>query len=137
MSADADIAIEAEAAPEIVAGSTRLNSGTAQKLVLNTLSTLAMVQLGKVYGNLMVDVRSTNDKLRARAERIVIAATGCDPDAAADALAAADGSVKLAIGIVSSGADADAVRDALTASDGHLREALTALGSGPAASPAE
>ncbi|MGB3376253.1 MAG: N-acetylmuramic acid 6-phosphate etherase, partial [Microbacterium sp.] len=127
----------AEAAPEIVAGSTRLNSGTAQKLVLNMLSTLAMVQLGKVYGNLMVDVRSTNEKLRARAERIVIAATGCTPGEAARALAAADGSVKLAIGIVSSGADADAVRDALTASDGHLREALAALGSGPAADSAE
>lgn len=137
MSPDADIAIEAEAAPEIVAGSTRLNSGTAQKLVLNMLSTLAMVQLGKVYGNLMVDVRSTNEKLRARAERIVIAATGCDPAAAADALSAADGSVKLAIGIVASGADTAAVRDALAAADGHLREALAVLGSGPAGDPAE
>ncbi|MFC7789306.1 N-acetylmuramic acid 6-phosphate etherase [Microbacterium sp. MAHUQ-60] len=132
MSADADIAIEAEAAPEVVAGSTRLNSGTAQKLVLNMLSTLAMVQLGKVYGNLMVDVRSTNEKLRARAERIVIAATGCEPEAAADALVAADGSVKLAIGIVASGADTTAVREALAAADGHLRDALEALGSGPA-----
>lgn len=132
MSADADIAIEAEAAPEVVAGSTRLNSGTAQKLVLNMLSTLAMVQLGKVYGNLMVDVRSTNEKLRARAERIVIAATGCEPEAAADALVAADGSVKLAIGIVASGADTTAVRQALAAADGRLRDALEALGSGPA-----
>lgn len=137
MSTDADIAIEAEAAPEIVAGSTRLNSGTAQKLVLNTLSTLAMVQLGKVYGNLMVDVRSTNDKLRARAERIVIAATGCTPEQAAQALTSADGSVKLAIGIVASGSDAATVRDALAASDGHLREALAALGSGSAAGQAE
>src|SRR5690606_17562215 len=137
MSADADIAIEAEAAPEIVAGSTRLNSGTAQKLVLNMLSTLAMVQLGKVYGNLMVDVRSTNEKLRARAERIVISATGCTPDEAARALAVADGSVKLAVGIVSSGAEAAAVQQALAAADGHLREALAALASRSAADPAD
>ncbi|MDT0158633.1 N-acetylmuramic acid 6-phosphate etherase [Microbacterium sp. ARD32] len=137
MSADADIAIEAEAAPEIVAGSTRLNSGTAQKLVLNMLSTLAMVQLGKVYGNLMVDVRSTNEKLRARAERIVISATGCSPDEATRALAAADGSVKLAVGIVSSGADPAAVREALAAADGHLRVALAALASRSAADPAD
>ncbi|MFD5226861.1 N-acetylmuramic acid 6-phosphate etherase [Microbacterium sp. NPDC058342] len=132
MSAESDIAIEAVAAPEIVAGSTRLNSGTAQKMVLNMLSTLAMVQLGKVHGNLMVDVQSTNEKLRARAERIVIAATGCEPQAAAQALAAADGSVKLAIGIVSSGSDAAAVRAALAASGGRLRDALAALGAGAA-----
>ena len=127
MSADADIAIEAEAAPEIVAGSTRLNSGTAQKMVLNMLSTLAMVQLGKVHGNLMVDVQSTNEKLRARAERIVIAATGCTADEAARALTEADGSVKVAIGIVSSGERAEAVRTALDDSDGHLRRALEAM----------
>ncbi|BDZ37762.1 hypothetical protein GCM10025863_03760 [Microbacterium suwonense] len=128
LSADADIAIEAEAAPEIVAGSTRLNSGTAQKLVLNMLSTLAMVKLGKVYGNLMVDVQSTNEKLRARAERIVITATGCTAETAARALAAADGSVKLAIGIVMTGSDAEAMRRALQAAHGDLRTALAAAG---------
>lgn len=127
MSADVDIAIEAEAAPEIVAGSTRLNSGTAQKLVLNMLSTLAMVQLGKVHGNLMVDVLATNEKLRARAERIVIAATGCTSAEAAAALSGADGSVKLAIGVLSSGTGVEAVRTALAASRGHLREALALL----------
>lgn len=133
MSADADIAIEVEAAPEIVAGSTRLNSGTAQKLVLNMLSTLAMVQLGKVHGNLMVDVLATNEKLRARAERIVIAATGCSPADAAAAISDAGGSVKLAIGILSSGRDVGAVRGALAASGDRLRDALSLLHAGDVA----
>ena len=74
--AAADLAIETVVGPEIVAGSTRLKGGTAQKLVLNMISTIAMVRLGKVHGNLMVDVQATNAKLRARAERIVMQATG-------------------------------------------------------------
>ena len=127
MSAEADVAIEVVSGPELVAGSTRLNAGTAQKLVLNTLSTLAMVQLGKVYGNLMVDVQSTNEKLHARAERIVIHATGASPETAARALADAGGSVKVAVGIIAGQADADAVRTALDAADGRLRDALSAL----------
>lgn len=127
MSAEADVAIEVVSGPELVAGSTRLNAGTAQKLVLNTLSTLAMVQLGKVYGNLMVDVQSTNEKLHARAERIVIHATGASPETAARALADAGGSVKVAVGIIAGEADADAVRTALDAADGRLRDALSAL----------
>lgn len=127
MSAEADIAIEVVSGPELVAGSTRLNAGTAQKLVLNTLSTLAMVQLGKVYGNLMVDVQSTNEKLHARAERIVMQATGAAPDIAARALADADGSVKVAVGIIAGGADAAAVRAALADAGGRLRDALAVL----------
>jgi len=126
----AEVAIEAVVGPEVVAGSTRLKAGTAQKLVLNTLSTLAMVQSGKVYGNLMVDVQSTNEKLRARAERTVMHATGCPPEAAASALAAAGGSVKLAIAIVESGADADTARAALEDAGGHLRAALSAMRDG-------
>lgn len=130
ISALADVAIEVVVGPEVVAGSTRLKAGTAQKLVLNTLSTLAMVQSGKVYGNLMVDVQSTNEKLRARAERTVMHATGCAPAAAAAALADAGGSVKLAIAIVESGADADTARTALEGAGGHLRAALSALRDG-------
>lgn len=127
MSAEADVAIEVVSGAELVAGSTRLNAGTAQKLVLNALSTLTMVQLGKVYGNLMVDVQSTNEKLHARAERIVIHATGATPEAAAQALVEAEGSVKVAIGIIAGSADASAVRAALAAAEGRLREALETL----------
>ncbi len=130
ISADADVAIEVVSGAELVAGSTRLNAGTAQKLVLNALSTLAMVQLGKVYGNLMVDVQSTNEKLHARAERIVMHATGAAPEVAAAALAEADGSVKVAIGIIAGEADATAVRAALAERDGRLREALSVLRAG-------
>ncbi|SJN34569.1 N-acetylmuramic acid 6-phosphate etherase [Microbacterium esteraromaticum] len=128
ISVGVDVAIEVVVGPEAVAGSTRLKAGTAQKLVLNTISTLAMVQSGKVYGNLMVDVQSTNEKLRARAERTVMHATGCAPDAAARALADAAGSVKLAIAIVETGADAETARHALEAADGNLRQALAAAG---------
>ena len=102
------------------------SSAFAQKLVINTLSTLAMVQSGKVYGNLMVDVQSTNEKLRARAERTVMHATGVTAEAAAAALASAGGSVKLAIGIVETGADAETMRRALDAAGGNLRAALAA-----------
>ncbi|MBA2555151.1 MAG: N-acetylmuramic acid 6-phosphate etherase [Geodermatophilaceae bacterium] len=92
-----DHPIEIVVGPEFIAGSTRLKAGSAQKLVLNTLSTLAMVRLGKTYGDLMVDVRATNAKLRDRALRIVVAATAAEPAAAERALATAAGSVKTAI----------------------------------------
>jgi N-acetylmuramic acid 6-phosphate etherase len=93
----ADIAIETPTGPELVAGSTRLKAGTAQKIVLNALSTLVMVRLGKTYGNLMVDVAPGNEKLRDRGRRIVEAATGASSDDATAALEAADGSVKVAV----------------------------------------
>jgi N-acetylmuramic acid 6-phosphate etherase len=83
--------------PEFLAGSTRLKAGTAQKLVLNMLSTISMIRLGKTFGNLMVDVAATNEKLRARVRRIVRAATGATPEAVEEALAAADGEAKVAI----------------------------------------
>lgn len=121
-----DVAIEVVVGPEVVAGSTRLKAGTAQKLVLNAISTVAMVQSGKVYGNLMVDVQSTNEKLRARAERTVMHATGCMPEQAAEALTAAEGSVKLAIALVETGADAATMRAALEQAGGNLRQALAA-----------
>lgn len=124
ISVGVDVAIEVVVGPEVVAGSTRLKAGTAQKLVLNALSTLAMVQSGKVFGNLMVDVQSTNEKLRARAERTVMHATSCSAEEAAAALAAAGGSVKTAIVIVLTGSDAETVTRALDATGGNLRAAL-------------
>ena len=93
----ADIAIVPVVGPEVVTGSTRLKAGTAQKLVLNMLSTGVLIRLGKTYGNLMVDVQTTNSKLRDRARRIVIQATGLNETEAADLLAASDGEVKTAI----------------------------------------
>ena len=133
ISTGVDVAIEVVVGPELVAGSTRLKAGTAQKLVLNTLSTLAMVQSGKVYGNLMVDVQSTNEKLRVRAERTVTHATGSSPERAAEALAAADGSVKLAIAIVETSTDAATARAALDAAGGNLRQALATMRGEPSA----
>ncbi|MFJ3959258.1 N-acetylmuramic acid 6-phosphate etherase [Arthrobacter sp. NPDC090010] len=125
--AAAEVAIEVEVGPEFVAGSTRLKSGTAQKLVVNMISTLSMVKLGKTYGNMMVDLQATNAKLRARSQRTVQQATGAEPLEAARALDAAGGSVKLAILMVLTGADADAGRAALEASHGYLRAAVQAF----------
>ncbi|GGI08416.1 N-acetylmuramic acid 6-phosphate etherase [Egicoccus halophilus] len=119
----ADVAVVADTGPEIVAGSTRLKAGTAQKLVLNTLSTLTMVQLGRTYGDLMVDVQATNAKLVARARGIVVAATGVDDDTAESALVAADGRAKVAIVALLAGVDADEAARRLAAADGHVRAA--------------
>ena len=123
--AASDIAIEVVVGPEFIAGSTRLRSGTSQKLVLNMLSTLTMVKLGKTYGNLMVDLRATNEKLRVRAVRTVVAATGASEAEAATAVQGAEGSVKTAILMVIEGVDAAEARARLSAANGHLRDALT------------
>ncbi|MEG0579217.1 MAG: N-acetylmuramic acid 6-phosphate etherase, partial [Niameybacter sp.] len=96
----AQVAIEVVPGPEVLTGSTRLKSGTAQKLVANMLSTVSMVRIGKVYKNLMVDVQQTNEKLRVRAENIVTEATSCEREAARVYLEAAGGSVKLAITMI-------------------------------------
>ena len=93
----ANIAITPITGAEVITGSTRLKAGTATKLVLNMLTTAAMIKLGKVYSNLMVDVQATNDKLRARAVRIVIEATGCDEATAIEALSRSNGSAKAAV----------------------------------------
>lgn len=114
--------------PEVVTGSTRMKAGTAQKLVLNMLSTGAMIRLGKVYGNLMVDVKSSNEKLTERARRIVTAATGCTYEEAQDALAKSDGQAKLAILIQASGCTAERGRKLLAEHKGHLAAALAASG---------
>ncbi|MCX5124346.1 N-acetylmuramic acid 6-phosphate etherase [Streptomyces sp. NBC_00193] len=125
LAAAADHGIEVVVGPELLTGSTRLKAGTAQKLVLNLISTLTMIRLGKTYGNLMVDMRSSNEKLRARARRIVSLATGA-PDAEIEAaLTASDGEVKQAILVILGGVDGPTAADLLTASRGHLRAALT------------
>lgn len=124
MASEADIAIVPEVGPEVVSGSTRMKAGTAQKMVLNMLSTGTMVKLGKVYGNLMVDVQATNEKLRIRSENIVMQATGADRETARAVLASAGGAVKLAILMQRAGLDAPAARKRLDAAGGRLRAAL-------------
>jgi N-acetylmuramic acid 6-phosphate etherase len=123
ISREAELAIEVPVGPEVLAGSTRLKAGTAQKLVLNMISTIAMVRLGKTWGNLMVDLRATNEKLRERAIRIVERVTGCGRPAAIEALRAADWEVKPAVLVVGRGLDVEEARRRL-AVDGRLRVAL-------------
>ncbi len=123
----ADIAIEIVTGPEFISGSTRLKSGTAQKLVVNMLTTLSMIKLGKTYHGVMVDLLATNEKLRARSIRTVTELTGADVDDAAATLDAADGSVKLAVLMLSTGATADAASRALQDADGILRVAIASL----------
>jgi N-acetylmuramic acid 6-phosphate etherase len=127
LSSVADYPVELAVGGEVIAGSSRLNAGTAQKIALNTISTSVMVLLGKTYGNLMVDVRATNDKLRDRAARIVRAVTGVGPEPALAALVAADWDVKVACLVVSSGKDAGAVTPILESVHGRLRAALGVL----------
>src|SRR5262249_35053736 len=124
LAALADLEIAVVVGPEFVAGSTRLKAGTAQKLVLNQLSTIAMIRLGKTYGGLMVDVSGANEKQRARSRRTVLLATGA-PEAEVDAaLAAAGGSAKVAIVSLLAGVGADDARARLDRSGGRVREAL-------------
>ncbi|AQT73086.1 MULTISPECIES: N-acetylmuramic acid 6-phosphate etherase [unclassified Streptomyces] len=124
LAAAADHGIEVVVGPELLTGSTRLKAGTAQKLVLNLISTITMIRLGKTYGNLMVDMRSSNEKLRARARRIVALATGAPDEEIEAALTATGGEVKNAILVVLGEVDGEAAAELLAASRGHLREAL-------------
>lgn len=112
--------------PEVIAGSTRLKAGTAQKLVLNTISTVAMIRLGKTYGDLMVDVRASNAKLAARARRIVRVATGVSEEDAETALAAADGSAKVAVVALLKEIDTGEARARLERAGGNIGSALEA-----------
>ncbi|MCX6030678.1 MAG: N-acetylmuramic acid 6-phosphate etherase [Chloroflexi bacterium] len=121
----AEVVIAPLVGPEVITGSTRLKAGAAQKMVLNLLSTGAMIRLGKTYGNLMVDVQATNTKLRARARRIVEQATGLSSDAAAALLQACGGEVKVAIVATLAGVASDEARRRLTAAQGVVREALS------------
>lgn len=122
----ADIAICPVVGPEVLTGSTRMKSGTAQKLILNMISTATMVKLGKTYENLMVDVNATNDKLKARALRIVMQATDCDESTAEAALNASNNSAKTAILMVLTGASAEQATKQLAENSGFLRKALNA-----------
>jgi len=123
-----DVAICPEVGPEVLMGSTRLKSGTAQKLVLNMLTTTAMVRLGKVYENMMVDLQLTNNKLADRARRIVMMASGADDAAAGRVLEEAGGHVKTAIVMIAAGVDAAEARRRISAAGGFIRRAMTPAG---------
>jgi N-acetylmuramic acid 6-phosphate etherase len=124
LEARADVMIAPMVGPEAICGSTRLKSGTSQKLVLNMISTLTMVRLGKTYGNLMVDLRPTNEKLRHRARRLVAQVAGCSRDEADRLLAAAGGRAKTAMLMGLTGLDAAGAAARLAAAGGRLREAI-------------
>ena len=122
---EADLSIRVLTGPEVVSGSTRMKAGTATKLALNTLSTLVMVRLGKVYDNLMIDVdASANAKLVERARTLIQRVTGCDRERAAELLDQADGSAKLACCMALTSQDAETARASLDAGGGSLRATL-------------
>ncbi|MFI0864688.1 N-acetylmuramic acid 6-phosphate etherase [Streptomyces smyrnaeus] len=135
LAAAAEHGIEVVVGPELLTGSTRLKAGTAQKLVLNMLSTITMIRLGKTYGNLMVDLRASNEKLRARSRRIVSLATGAPDEEIEAALAATDGEVKAAILTVLGGVDGPTAQRLLADSHGHLRAALRSATDAPSSAP--
>jgi N-acetylmuramic acid 6-phosphate etherase len=124
----ADIVIAADTGPEVIAGSTRLKAGTAQKMILNAFSTTLMIKLGRTWSNLMVDLVATNKKLRGRMLRILGEATGADADACEAALAAADGELKPALVHLLTGTPIPAARAALDAAHGRVATALAELG---------
>lgn len=119
-----DIAIDTVVGPEVLTGSSRLKSGTAQKLVLNMLTTASMILMGKCYQNLMVDVQASNEKLKARAIRIVMQATDCDKALAEETLKQADQNAKLAIMMILSGLDRAQAETLLEKHQGKLQRAL-------------
>jgi N-acetylmuramic acid 6-phosphate etherase len=119
-----DVCIVVDTGPEAISGSTRMKAGTAQKLVLNAFSTALMVRLGKVYGNLMVDVQATNAKLRRRALRLVQQGADADSARAESALTATRGDVKAAIAVLRLGVSAGEARARLAQNDGSLRAVL-------------
>ncbi|AQS53540.1 N-acetylmuramic acid 6-phosphate etherase [Jeotgalibaca dankookensis] len=120
----ATIAIDAVPGPEVLTGSTRLKAGSTQKMILNMLSTLSMVGIGKVYKNLMVDVQPTNKKLISRAENIVMKATDVDREIAKKALAESEGKVKVAIIMILLSVDKETANKKLEESQGYVRKAL-------------
>jgi len=128
-----DVVIFVDVGPEALTGSTRMKAGTATKLVLNTITTGAMIRLGKVYGNLMVDLMAWSEKLKDRGERIVMECAGVDRPAARAAIDAAQGSVKLAIVMARVHVDADTARRRLADAEGSVR---AVLGDPPPARPA-
>lgn len=119
-----DVAIVPVVGPEVVVGSTRMKAGTSQKMVLNMLTTATMIKLGKVYGNLMVDVNASNIKLLDRARRIVAQAAGVDENTAQQTLVQADMSAKLAIAMLKTGLDKERAAGLLQQTDGRLADAI-------------
>jgi N-acetylmuramic acid 6-phosphate etherase len=124
LAARADLVVEAPVGPEVIAGSTRLKAGTAQKLILNAFSTAVMVRRGRTYGDLMTSMRVANAKLRDRAARICVAATGCSEAAAQSALGAAGDDIAVAVAMLARGADPATARALLDDAGGSLRRAL-------------
>ena len=121
---DVDVAICPEVGPEVLMGSTRMKSGTAQKLVLNMLTTTAMIRLGKVYENMMVDLQLTNQKLVERSKRIIMMATGVDYDRAGEVLEQAKGHVKSAIVMIKANVSLDEAQKRIEAANGFVRGAI-------------
>ncbi len=119
-----DVAICPEVGPEIVMGSTRMKSGTAQKLVLNMITTTAMIRLGKVYENMMIDLQMTNQKLRERAKRVVMTITGVSYDEASSFLEKANGHVKTALVMIKAGVSKKEAQKRLERADGFVRAAI-------------
>lgn len=120
----ADIAIEVETGPEVLTGSTRLKAGTAQKLILNMISTASMIRIGKVYENLMVDVQSTNEKLIARSKKIISEATGIDEYLAAQIYKQANYNVKTAIVMILLNCSLDEAEKLMVSANGFIRKAV-------------
>lgn len=124
MAKEANIAVEPVTGPEILTGSTRLKAGTAQKMILNMISTGSMVGIGKVYQNLMVDVMQTNEKLMVRAQNIVMEATGCSREKAAKILKESNGRVKTAITAILLQCTIEEADEKLVKANGHIRKTL-------------
>jgi N-acetylmuramic acid 6-phosphate etherase len=121
---EVDVAICPYVGPEVIMGSTRMKSGTAQKLVLNMLTTTAMIRMGKVYENMMIDLQMTNKKLVERSKRIVMTITGVSYDEASSYLQQAEGHVKTALVMIKAGVNADDARKKLLNADGFVRRAI-------------
>jgi N-acetylmuramic acid 6-phosphate etherase len=119
-----DVAIEVDAGPEVLTGSTRLKAGTCQKIILNMISTAAMVGIGKVYGNLMVDMKPTNLKLVERAKRIIMNSTGCDYETAAATLEKAGQSIKVAIIMILTGISKEEAQERIVLNRGFVGNCL-------------
>ena len=122
-----DLPIELSAGPEVVTGSTRLKSGTCQKIVLNMISTVTMVKVGKVFGNLMVDVKATNEKLVERCRRVVMEATGCDHEKADAVLKETENNCKLAIVMILLNIPLNEAKEKLAQADDNIRIALNQM----------
>lgn len=120
----ADVIIAVNVGPEVIAGSTRMKSGTAQKLVLNMITTAAMVRMGKTYGNVMIDLQLTNEKLKERAKKTIMSISGLDYDQAGEYLNLAKGNVKTALMMIMSGSDYEKSKKYLNNNDGFLKLAL-------------